>query len=122
MIHTVHRGLSQNTKHNGVAPHYLIARNGDIYQLVTDKAVAYHAGNSKMPDGRTNVNNFSIGVELIYAKNDTPTEVQYDSLSKLVDYLVDKYKIPLKNIVGHEDISPANRQDDPANFDWNKIS
>ena len=43
-------------------PHYLIARDGAIYRLVQEKDIGYHAGASKMPDGRTNINDFSIGI------------------------------------------------------------
>jgi len=59
-----------------VTSHYLIARDDSIiYRLVPDRVVAYHAGFSKMPDGsRINIiNDFSIGIEMVYTKTDTPT-------------------------------------------------
>jgi len=49
-------GLINEYKQYGVAPHYLIDRQGVIYLLVEEKNVAYHAGVSSVPDGRTNVN------------------------------------------------------------------
>jgi hypothetical protein len=49
----------------GVGAHYLIDRSGNILRLVEEGNIAYHAGTSKMPDGRKNVNDFSIGIELI---------------------------------------------------------
>jgi N-acetyl-anhydromuramyl-L-alanine amidase AmpD len=100
-----------------VAPHYLIARDGTTYRLVLDKNIAYHAGTSKMPDGRTNVNNFSIGIELIYTKTESPNKEQYQALSQLVKYLRQQYNIPLENILGHNQIA-LERKDDPWNFDW----
>jgi len=107
-----------------VAPHYLIARDGTItiYRLVLDKNIAYHAGASKMPDGRTSVNNFSIGIELIYTETESPTEAQYQILAQLVKYLQQEYNIPLQNILGHKDVDIAPPfKSDPWNFDWEKF-
>ena len=102
----------------GVAPHYIIDRDGKIYRLVEDKNIAYHAGESKMPDGRTGVNNFSIGIELVNSKTAKPTSEQYASLKYLIGYIKGKYSI--KYTLGHKDIA-AGRKDDPWNFDWGKI-
>ena len=105
---------------NKVASHYLIARDGAIYLLAPEKAIAYHAGTSKMPDGRTGANNFSIGIELIYKKEDAPNEIQYQALSYLIKNLQQQYNIPPENILGHKDVSPT--KDDPWNFDWEKFN
>ncbi|MDI6602569.1 MAG: peptidoglycan DD-metalloendopeptidase family protein [Patescibacteria group bacterium] len=113
-------GVIQEYKLYGVSSHYLISRDGIIYCLAPDEDIAYHAGISKMPDGRTNVNDFSIGIELIYTKTDSPKEIQYQSLVQLVKYLQQKYNIQNKNILGHKDITPE-RKTDPWNFDWKKF-
>lgn len=102
----------------GVAAHYLIGRDGKIYRLVEDKNIAYHAGVSQVPDGRKNVNDFSIGIELVNTKTDKMTDKQYDALSKLVDQIKKENKI--KYVLGHDQIAPG-RKDDPWNFDWNKL-
>ena len=101
-----------------VTSHYLITRDGIIYQLAPNEAVAYHTGYGKMPDGgRENaINLFSIGIEMIYTKTESPTEAQYQSLVQLVKYLQQGYDIPLENILGHKDVSPG-RKTDPWNFD-----
>ena len=104
----------------GVANHYLIARDGTIYRLVYDKNIAFHAGVSKMPDNRINVNTFSIGVTLIYRKIEKPNKIQYQSLVNLIKYLKEKYDIPMANILGHAYISP-NRKTDPWNFDCKNL-
>jgi hypothetical protein len=101
-----------------VAPHYMIDRKGTIYRLVDDVNIAYHAGVSKMPDGRTNVNDFSIGVEILNTKDDKYTSAQYDAVNDLIAYLKGKHSI--KTVVGHADIAPG-RKDDPWNFDWKKV-
>ena len=103
-----------------VAPHYLISRSGAIYQLAPENNIAYHAGASEMPDTRINVNNFSMGIELIYKNNEEPSQAQYSSLAKLASHLQKKYGIPKNNILGHKDIAPE-RKTDPWNFDWEKF-
>jgi hypothetical protein len=105
-------------KSYGVASHYIIDRGGKIYRLVADENIAYHAGESKMPDGRTGVNNFSIGIELINTKENEFTDEQYEALSKLIKDIKSRYNI--KYVLGHNQIAPG-RKDDPWNFDWGKI-
>lgn len=111
-------GLIKEYKLYGVAPHYLIDRKGKIYRLVADNNAAFHAGESEVPDGRNNVNNFSIGIELMNTKSDNCAREQYESLNRLLSYLENKYKI--KYILGHSQIA-SGRKDDPWNFDWDKI-
>ena len=111
-------GLIAEFKQYGVAAHYLIDRKGIVYQLVSDKNIAYHAGVSQVPDGRNNVNNFSVGVELMNTKDDEYTKDQYASLSGLISLLKNRYEI--KYVLGHDDIAPE-RKTDPWNFDWDEI-
>jgi N-acetyl-anhydromuramyl-L-alanine amidase AmpD len=103
-----------------VSAHYLIDRDGGVWQLVPDEKKAWHAGVSAMPapDGRSGVNEFSIGIELIALKEGGLTDSQYQSLNELVALL--KGKFPLKNIVGHNHIAPG-RKDDPWGFDWSRL-
>lgn len=105
-------------KSYGVAPHYMIARDGSVYQLVADRNIAYHAGDSKMPDGRKNVNDFSIGVEILNTKTDNYTSAQYQATKDLISYLKKKYG--KMEVVGHDTIAPG-RKSDPWNFNWSKI-
>jgi N-acetyl-anhydromuramyl-L-alanine amidase AmpD len=112
-------GVIYEYKIYGVSPHYLIDREGTIFRLVKEENIAYHAGGGKMPDNRTNINSFSIGIELINTKTVGPNEAQYSSLVELVKALEMKYGI--KNILGHSEISPE-RKTDPWNFDWQKFN
>lgn len=111
-------GLINEYKQYGVAPHYLIDRKGKTYLLVEEKNIAYHAGVSQVPDGRTNVNLFSIGIEMMNTKTDKYTDEQYESLKKLLIDIKNRYNI--KYILGHDDIAPE-RKDDPWNFDPSRI-
>ena len=111
-------GTIAEYKSYGVSPHYLIDRKGNAYRLVADQNIAYHAGESKMPDGRTGVNAFSIGIEMLTTKKDKLTDAQYDALKLLISDLKGKYKIT--NVLGHNQIAPG-RKDDPWNFEWGKL-
>lgn len=102
----------------GVSAHYLINREGKVYRLVEDKNIAYHAGASKMPDGRKDVNNFSIGIEMMNKEDTQFTKAQYESVNDLIASLKKKHGI--KHVVGHGDIAPT-RKTDPWNFDWKKL-
>jgi len=69
--------------------------------------------------GRTNINSFSIGIELINTEIVGPNETQYSSLVGLIKSLESKYRI--KSILGHNEISPE-RKTDPWNFDWQRFN
>lgn len=105
-------------KSYGVSPHYLVARDGTVYRMVEEKNIAYHAGDSEMPDGRKNVNAFSIGIEVIGKDDGGPSDAQYDALKKLLADIETRQTI--KHILGHSDIAPG-RKSDPWGFNWKKI-
>lgn len=99
----------------GVGAHYLIGRGGEIYRLVDEKNIAFHAGKSRLPDGRTAVNSCSIGIELVCSFTEPITELQMESVVKLTKDIQARYKI--NYILRHSDIAPG-RKTDPWNFDW----
>lgn len=106
-------------KSYGVSPHYIIDREGKIRQLVLEKDIAYHAGVSALPDGRTDVNSASIGIEIVNDdKGDMYTDKQYSAVNALLDDIQKRYKI--KYILGHNDIAPG-RKTDPWNLDWERV-
>lgn len=99
----------------GVSAHYVIGRDGKIYRLVDEKDNSYHAGKSSLPDGTTNVNSCSIGIELMTSYTDSPTEEQAKTLLALINDIKKRY--PIKYVLRHSDIAPV-RKTDPWNFDW----
>jgi len=116
---------------NGVSSHYIIDRSGKIYFLVPEEKKAWHAGVSQMPppDNRKNVNDFSIGIELIGNEEVPFEEEQYSALNFLLSDIKKRYDI--KYVLGHQHIATKKlveaglRKDvkwDPGKqFDWNKI-
>jgi len=104
--------------------HYVIDRNGSIAQLVSVKRKAWHAGVSSL-DGRARVNDFSIGVDLVFVPSVDPayTEAQYGTLGVLLRLLCETFRIPPERVVGHEDVAlPKGRKTDPGpEFDWQRL-
>ncbi|WP_426757063.1 peptidoglycan recognition protein family protein [Myxococcus sp. Y35] len=108
-----------------VSAHYMVDRDGKIYQLVGDDKRAWHAGKGELHGVPSDINNRSIGIELVNdGSGKTPfTEAQYKALTQLTGYLKQQYDVPMKNIVGHADVAvPKGRKNDPApNFDWSRL-
>lgn len=113
------QGCINQFKKYDVSAHYIIARDGKVYQLVDEKNISYHAGKSSLPDGSSTVNTNSIGIEIITTKFTSPTQSQYNSVVALVKDIKTRYNI--KYIQGHQQIAPE-RKTDPWNFDWNKFN
>ena len=105
-----------------VSAHYLIARDGQIWKLVEEDKRAWHAGVSKMPDpedARDNVNNFSIGIELIGNGNPVFTEEQYGALAALISDLSSRH--PIRFVLGHKHIAPVRKTDPEGDFNWEML-
>ena len=100
--------------------HYLIDRDGSVYELVDPKRKAFHAGVSNLW-GQSDLNQNSIGVALAGKKGDTFTDPQYDSFVKLCQKLRSEFTIPLNRIVGHEHVAPGRKVDPGRHFDWNVL-
>ena len=98
----------------GVSAHYVIGRDGTIFQLVNEKNISYHAGKSQLPDGRTGLNTCSIGIELMTSFTESPTAAQIESLANLVKDI--KLRYPVKYVLRHSDVAP--RKTDPWNMNW----
>ena len=111
-------------KKRKVSCHYIIDKNGEIYNLVDEKKRAWHAGESMWKRSK-DINSRSIGIEIVY-----PGEVlrkkyrkeQIESLIKLSLSLKKKYKICNQNILGHSDIAPYRKKDPGEKFPWRYLS
>ena len=98
--------------------HYVIGKKGDLYQMVDDEDVAYHAGAGEW-NGVTNINRHSIGIEVVADTKTAYTDEQIASLHWLCVDLMTKHRIKGENLVRHSDIAPG-RKADPytANLEW----
>jgi N-acetyl-anhydromuramyl-L-alanine amidase AmpD len=132
---------------NGVSTHYLIGRKGEIYRLVPENRVAFHAGKGSLKDFPTykdHLNLYSVGIELmaigtkkemssmissavynsIQPSNIGYTSAQYHSLKLLVDDLTKRntsIKKDRKHIIGHSEYAPGRKTDPGSLFQWSKI-
>jgi AmpD protein len=100
-----------------VSSHFLITRKGALIQFVPTHKRAWHAGISSYK-GRKNCNDFSIGIELEGCDDEGFEEQQYDSLSKLINFLSIDLRINKQNIVGHAEIAPDRKTDPGPFFNW----
>jgi AmpD protein len=104
-----------------VSAHCWVRRCGEVVQFVPFHQRAWHAGVSRFAH-RTNVNDFSIGIELEGTETSSFTEAQYAQLNSLIVALKRAYP-ELKNaqIVGHSDVAPGRKTDPGLGFNWSKI-
>ncbi|WP_219641224.1 N-acetylmuramoyl-L-alanine amidase [Cohnella sp. CFH 77786] len=130
-----------------VSAHYMIGRNGEIYRLVSEDRVAYHAGQGNLPgfpEYRNHLNEHSIGIELLaigtsdemqsmmpLAKYGTIaqtnigfTDAQYRSLNRLLNAILSRHPAiqrDRKHIVGHNEYAPGRKKDPGKLFDWSRV-
>lgn len=105
-----------------VSAHYTIDRDGTVVSHVPEGMRAWHAGQSRMKDGRTSVNDFSIGIELVNLNDgqDPFPELQIQSMRNLVRGIAERH--PIRHIVTHyECADPPGRKSDPNGFHANWI-
>lgn len=101
-----------------VSAHCLIDREGQMTQFVSLAERAWHAGASNHA-GRSNCNDFSIGIELEGSDHIPYHQAQYFMLAKLTGLLQQRYpQITAERIVGHSDIAPGRKTDPGPAFDW----
>jgi len=131
----------QDPKARGASAHFVIDRDGAIYQCRPCNKTAGHAGSSAWRDPKTkkyytNLNSCSIGIELVNGGNVYPTKfsdipptkaahknggsvkdwetyssAQLAACEMLSRVLCERYN--LDDVVGHDDIAP-NRKVDPG--------
>ena len=107
----------ESVKDLKVSSHFLITRKGTLIQFVPTHKRAWHAGIS-VYKGRENCNDFSIGIELEGCDDEEFEQSQYNSLSRLINFLSIDLQINKQNIVGHADIAPDRKTDPGPLFDW----
>lgn len=102
-----------------VSYHYLVGRDGAVYQFVDERDKAWHAGQSEW-DGFSGVNEISIGVS--FANDGTGQEAyrscQYGHGGRLVADICRRHRIPCHMIRGHYEVSPGRKTDPWSWFNW----
>jgi len=108
-----------------VSSHYLIKNDGIIITLVPDRYEAWHAGKSSWKNYKS-LNKNSIGIEVSNPGHGPSykkfSDKQINSLIRLSKFLIKKYNINSRNILGHSDIAPNRKKDPGEKFPWKYLS
>jgi AmpD protein len=96
-----------------VSAHFVIRRDGKLQQFVSCDRRAWHAGESEWR-GRSQCNDYSIGIELEGLEGLSFERAQYVQLLRLIADLRCRY--PLVDIAGHEHVAPHRKRDPGAGF------
>ena len=110
---------------SNVSAHYFIKKNGSVLNLVPPLYEAWHAGKSTWKNFKS-LNKYSIGIEIQNSGHNNNYEnfsqKQIVSTQKLLRYLIRKYNVNFKNVLGHSDISPDRKKDPGEKFPWKKLA
>jgi N-acetylmuramoyl-L-alanine amidase-like protein len=119
VIHTLIGSAATTIRHwhggqNCFPPHYVINKNGEITQMVTESYYAQHAGTA---------NTYSIGIEHEGGCTNTPacfSESLYQASSALVRDICERQKIPKdrEHIIGHDEVPGTDHGDPGGYWDW----
>ena len=108
-----------------VSSHYLIKNSGEIVVMVPDLYEAWHAGISSWKSFKS-LNKSSIGIEISNPGHNFNykkfSKKQIQSIKDLSKFLIRKYKIDKKNILGHSDIAPDRKKDPGEKFPWKYLA
>jgi N-acetylmuramoyl-L-alanine amidase len=80
--------------------HYCVSNSGRIFRIIDKEKIAKHAGRS-MWEGRSPIDNYSIGIEVVGYHNQDINDAQYTALRELLKQLKSFYHISDKNILTH---------------------
>lgn len=107
-----------------VSAHYVVDINGDVYRLVDEDRVAWHAGLSWWGDARA-LNATSIGIEIVNMDgnlHDYPA-AQRDAVIALCRGILGRHPgIAARDVVGHSDIAPKRKDDPGGRFFWRALA
>lgn len=104
-----------------VSAHYLIGRDGSLWQLVDEADRAWHAGAGAW-QGREDVNSRSIGIELDNDGHSPFAAPLMDRLESLLRAILDRHAIPPAGVIAHSDMAPERKSDPGPRFDWRRLA
>ncbi len=104
-----------------VSAHYLIAGNGQVYQMVAEDQRAWHAGAGEWA-GQDDINSRSIGIELDNRGDHPFSEPLMHSLEELLRQIMRRHSIIATGVIGHSDMAPGRKSDPGPHFDWARLA
>ena len=84
--------------------HFCMDEAGRVYRIIDHRREAYHAGRS-MWNGRANVDEFSVGIEVCGYHNKPLNAAQNTALAALIGELKYIYKIADHNVLAHSNVA-----------------
>lgn len=94
-------------EHVGASAHYFVDETA-IWQSVPDDQIAWHCGANTYYHTRCRNSN-SIGIEIcMLDKRGNIRQESIDNAAKLTAFLMEKYQIPVTNVVRHYDVTHKN--------------
>lgn len=102
VLHTTEgpdKGSFQKVWDNGEA-HFFVSGAGQVYKVISKERIALHAGRS-MWNGRANLDESSIGIEVSGYHDRGMTAAQYKAVRELVDRLKAMYGVPDVRVLAH---------------------
>ena len=79
---------------------FCVDLDGRIYRIIDHRRIAFHCGRS-MWDGRSNIDDCGIGIEVVGTYNRDITPAQYQSLRSLLTELKAVYRVPDERVLTH---------------------
>ncbi len=109
-LNVISRGklMRKTYRTKGGHAHYVIARNGRTYRILSKQYIADHAGKS-MWNKETNISKLSIGIELVGYHYASITNRQYNSLRILIGILQRIYNLNDRAVLTHSQIAYGER-------------
>lgn len=104
-----------------VSAHYLVARDGTLFDMVAEERRAWHAGHGTW-GGRGDINSRSIGIELDNTGATPFSAPLMDCLEILLADILARWKIPPEGVIGHQDFAPTRKWDPGPRFDWHRLA
>ncbi|WP_424940813.1 N-acetylmuramoyl-L-alanine amidase [Aliiroseovarius sp. S253] len=104
-----------------VSAHYLIHRDGRLFQMVDEDARAWHAGAGSW-GGLDDINSRSIGIEMDNDGASPFSDPQMATLEALLPGVMKRWNIAPKGVIGHSDMAPGRKVDPGPRFDWARLA
>ncbi len=104
-----------------VSAHYVVEEDGTTHALVDEAQCAWHAGVSFWR-GHRNVNEISIGIEIVNPGHEWGyrpfPRPQMKAVAELCRGIIKRNSITPRNVVGHSDVAPQRKTDPGELFEW----
>lgn len=104
-----------------VSAHYLIARDGQLFQLIDEAARAWHAG-AGCWGAVSDINSRSIGIELDNDGTSPFSAPLMARLEALLPGVMARWSVPPERVIAHSDMAPGRKGDPGRRFDWRRLA